>query len=208
MKRKRSIHNKRRRLPVEAVALKIATEFAGADLSDPATAGSWGGRIRDAFLTIGGVGQFIAFDAERGRMFSSEILTAGQLRTMQQDTVRLFTTLTGLRSGGSIQPDGITIGNIEISAIELPPTHRTLVMVAGTAEDVFRFSLVRCIQGTSVEKLRRCPDPKCNRFFFKAGKKDYCSTRCQSRVYMRKRRQEAKGARLDRTARRSRSRKG
>lgn len=41
------------------------------------------------------------------------------------------------------------------------------------------------------QRLRRCLDATCRRFFLKVGKKKHCSNRCARRVYMRRYRRES-----------------
>lgn len=38
---------------------------------------------------------------------------------------------------------------------------------------------------TKGDRVRRCPDPKCQRLFLRTGKMEFCSVACSRRVYMR-----------------------
>ena len=59
-------------------------------------------------------------------------------------------------------------------------------MVDGPLRDRFRFSVLRILNTVGVDKLAICPAPDCGRLFVRVTRKEYCSTRCQSRLYMRK----------------------
>jgi hypothetical protein len=63
---------------------------------------------------------------------------------------------------------------------------RVRVQVHGSQHDLFLYQVVRVLETGGAEKLRACPDPKCRRIFLKVTKKRFCSPRCQSRMYMRK----------------------
>jgi CGNR zinc finger len=61
--------------------------------------------------------------------------------------------------------------------------------VNGSPRDRFLYRVIRLLDELGIEKLHTCPAPKCGRLFFKVTRKEFCSTRCQSRVYMRRYRQ-------------------
>jgi hypothetical protein len=68
---------------------------------------------------------------------------------------------------------------------------RPAVRLFAATEDQFRYQLVRLVQTVGVEKILRCAAPRarstepCGRIFVKATRKEFCSTRCQTRTYMR-----------------------
>lgn len=65
---------------------------------------------------------------------------------------------------------GATITDAQGPVLALWPLRLALALVSGPGD-----------------RLRRCPDvAKCNRFFLRTGRMEYCSTRCARRVYMRK----------------------
>ncbi len=72
---------------------------------------------------------------------------------------------------------------------------RVMVTRAGRPGDLFFYRLVRLLEQVGVERLRVCQAPDrsrpggvCGRLFLKVTRKKYCSTRCQSRTYMREHR--------------------
>lgn len=66
------------------------------------------------------------------------------------------------------------------------------IMVMGSQPARYLYKLIRLIEEVGVDKLRACPAhaPRpatgvCGQLFVKVTKKEFCSTRCQSRTYMR-----------------------
>jgi CGNR zinc finger len=59
------------------------------------------------------------------------------------------------------------------------------VLVYGEPNDWVRYRAIRLLEDLGAEKLLICPAPECGRLFFKVTRKEFCSTRCQSRIYMR-----------------------
>jgi hypothetical protein len=57
--------------------------------------------------------------------------------------------------------------------------------VNGSPRDLFLYRVIRLLDELGSGKLHTCPEPKCGRLFFKRTRKEYCSTLCQSRAYMR-----------------------
>jgi len=59
------------------------------------------------------------------------------------------------------------------------------VLVSGEPRDWIRYRLIRLLEALGANRLQVCPDPDCGRLFFKVTRKTYCSSTCQSRIYMR-----------------------
>jgi hypothetical protein len=55
------------------------------------------------------------------------------------------------------------------------------------AVDVLLFQILNLVQRVGLSRLRRCP---CGRVFAKTGRREFCSNRCQKRIYMRALREE------------------
>ncbi len=66
------------------------------------------------------------------------------------------------------------------------------IVVNGSPRDLFLYRVIRLLDELGTDKLHTCLAPDCGRLFFKVTRKEFCSTRCQTRTYMRKRRQEAR----------------
>lgn len=67
---------------------------------------------------------------------------------------------------------------------------RVRLAVGGSHVDRMLFECARLLEQAGTGKIKKCPASNCRRIFVKVTKKDYCSTRCQSRTYMQKRRAE------------------
>jgi hypothetical protein len=59
------------------------------------------------------------------------------------------------------------------------------VLVGGSPLDRFLHQIIRLLEVVGATRLQACPAPDCGRIFVKVTKKRFCSSRCQSRVYMR-----------------------
>ena len=60
--------------------------------------------------------------------------------------------------------------------------------VAGQPRDVFMYLTTWLLTSAAAHRLSVCPAPECGRAFVKVTQKRFCSTLCQSRIYMRTRR--------------------
>jgi hypothetical protein len=55
--------------------------------------------------------------------------------------------------------------------------------IDGTAKDVLTFQVINLLRAAGVKRLQRCD---CGRAFVRIRRQEFCSERCQKRVYMRK----------------------
>jgi hypothetical protein len=60
------------------------------------------------------------------------------------------------------------------------------VLVYGEPRDWVRYRVIRLLEDLGAEKLRVCKADGCGKLFFRVTQKKYCSTRCQSRIYMQR----------------------
>jgi len=65
---------------------------------------------------------------------------------------------------------------------------RVRVFPLGNPVYLVVYEVARVLEAVGFEKLKACPE--CKRLFVKVTKKRFCSTRCQSRAYMREYRKE------------------
>jgi hypothetical protein len=56
--------------------------------------------------------------------------------------------------------------------------------LGGSPRDVLLYQAFTFLQAVGLDQLRRCPAPDCGRAFVKRGRREYCSTRCQRRVFL------------------------
>lgn len=69
-------------------------------------------------------------------------------------------------------------------------TSQVCLSVDGSAEDVIRFQALSLLRAVGVERLKTCD---CGVVFVKNGRREFCSERCQNRVYMRNARAAERG---------------
>ena len=88
-----------------------------------------------------------------------------------------------LRSG--LQPDqGQLMPTARVGlAATVAGRNKVLVAVDGRAHDVLWFQIMRLMQLEGLNRLRACD---CGRVFLKTGRREFCSNRCQKRIYMRR----------------------
>ena len=73
----------------------------------------------------------------------------------------------------------------EVGIVAVRDGHTVRVHVMGSPVDRLTYQLIRVLEAVGVERLRVCAAPDCGRLFWKVTRKEFCSTRCQSRHYMR-----------------------
>jgi hypothetical protein len=56
------------------------------------------------------------------------------------------------------------------------------LLAGGAVRDLFLFQAFNLLQAAGAQRLKRC---ECRRLYVKTGRREYCSERCQKRVYMR-----------------------
>ena len=78
---------------------------------------------------------------------------------------------------------------VTFSVIPMPST--AFVGVEGDAADILALKAVYHLARTGADRLRTC---ECGRFFAKTGRREFCSDRCQKRVYMKHLRAEERKA--------------
>jgi len=116
----------------------------------------------------------------------SEIAPWSAIEVAQyQDTLRAFFRGLIRETGkGGIVP---TLWVERVAFGLIPTGTSTVVTIDGAAVNVLRFQLVELIQAAGLERLHRCD---CGRIFAKVGRRQYCSSRCQKRYYMREQRRQ------------------
>ena len=59
-----------------------------------------------------------------------------------------------------------------------------VLFVEGEPREVLLYQASTILQAIGTDRLRRCPAPDCGRVFVKVGRREYCSERCQRRVFV------------------------
>lgn len=61
----------------------------------------------------------------------------------------------------------------------------SVVGYKGTPVAMLLYKVFRLLDDVGPNRLRNCPAEDCGRAFVKITRKEYCSTRCQKKIYMR-----------------------
>ena len=72
------------------------------------------------------------------------------------------------------------LGRLQVSVSSNP--RFAAVRVSGPYDRIAMFQLVTLIRFVGIDRIRACD---CKRVFLKIGRREFCSERCQNRVYMR-----------------------
>jgi CGNR zinc finger len=59
-----------------------------------------------------------------------------------------------------------------------------VLFAEGDPREVLLYQASTILQAIGTDRLRRCPAPDCGRVFVKVGRREYCSDRCQRRVFV------------------------
>ena len=169
----------RKTLHTPLAALQFAVQFAQADL-DGADLREVSQRLRDFDIGIPG--------AAVGSPWSGAVLGA-----VQADVLQLL---------GHVAGRGVAFVDLQLKVMVVREdeafrsprsTRRVSSGATGAIRDRVLYRLIRVLEEVGAEKLRVCPAPDCGRVFVKVTRKAFCSTRCQSRIYMRSYREENEG---------------
>ncbi len=179
-------------LQTAADALTFIVDFAGANLAEPRARTVWSARLQ-AFLQPDGT-----LEKHGGLLIDTLIASqefpvrANALAALQHEIRTLLTSLIRRRDrrGRSNTPLRIAIRISVFDASDLiprrrwkGPRHPTLLMVGGPIRDLVLFQVVRLLERLGTDKVLACPE--CGTLFVRRTRKEYCSTRCHSRHYMR-----------------------
>jgi hypothetical protein len=151
-------------------ALKFIVDFAQADFESISR--------HEYRMLERGISYFLYRDVSAGWT-----ATAPQLKTMQ------------LFQQGALEPlknisrrQSVFLKDLTLSFWCYPDGAGARVQVVGDQHAKLLYQIVRVIESVGFEKVQACPE--CGRLFVKVTKKRFCSTRCQSRVYMRQYRKD------------------
>lgn len=154
----------------ESTAVKVLralVAFANGDTEDPL--------LRD--LVTGHAG-------EAGIMTSvvraEHKLTPAGRRALQGE-LRAFLRLLG--NGASTEAYAAKT-RVHVELVPVKTGNTVWLLVDGTPRDVLLYQVATFLQAVGVERLHLCPAPDCDRVFIKIGRREYCSERCQRRVFV------------------------
>jgi hypothetical protein len=120
---------------------------------------------------------------------------AGELEGFRRRLRTFIHNAVALRNGETMLVPTWRVSGLEFGAA--PTGTGAVVTLTGNTEDILGFQVVRLLETTGVDRLRKC---ECGRLFAKVGRREFCSARCQKRVYTRLVRRQQ---RLERSSRRT-----
>lgn len=140
---------------------------------------------------------------------------ASKVAALQSELMSFLRGLVGLRDQGddesTLMPK-LVVTKLELSAVALPlkkPTDpqpprspgAVFLAVDGSAEDVIRYQLLLLLSSFGTSTIQRCGDKwfsnperlgkidrsetDCTKLYVENGRREFCSTLCQKRVYQR-----------------------
>jgi len=68
--------------------------------------------------------------------------------------------------------------------VSAPGPSGILIFIDGEPRDVLLYQVSTFLQAVGTDRLRQCPAPDCPRVFVKRGRREFCSERCQRRVFL------------------------
>jgi hypothetical protein len=96
--------------------------------------------------------------------------------------------LEGVAQGGTFT----MAGDLVLSFYAIRRDGELSIQVLGSHLDRMLYQIIRVIERVGVDRLLRCQAPDCKRLFLKVTRKEFCSTKCQMRMYMRGKRADEK----------------
>jgi hypothetical protein len=181
--------------------LRDAVEFAQMDLSKASAK-----KLETCELFV----QRIIHRGELGRYVKPGEIDRRTLITLQESALEILESITTPRESHIA-----VSGDLKLSFSAVEDADGVLrIVTLGSVMDRFQYHLIRLIVESGIEKLRACPAHRprpetgtCGRIFLKVTNKDHCSTRCQSRAYMAKMRDDHRKQQMAILERRTRDKK-
>jgi hypothetical protein len=90
-------------------------------------------------------------------------------------------------NSGSLIPV-VAIGRLEFAPVAVG--EHLLLGFDASARDALWLQTMEMLRRFGLQRIRACPDSACSKLFVRTGRQDYCSDKCQARIYMRGRRAE------------------
>lgn len=121
-----------------------------------------------------------------------EDFTEGDFKTLQAELTTILTSFVSLKTGGS---EGITPRSLKLNASLIPlemlgprVEGRAFLSLTGATRDIFLMMVFMLFAFESTARIGACAE--CERIMLRTKKREYCSSRCQTRAYMRRYRQQ------------------
>jgi hypothetical protein len=142
---------------------------------------------------------FISRESPAHELVSARLGRVG-LELLQREGLAV---LDGLAQGGSFT----VAGDLVLSFYAIRRDGELSIDVLGSPLDRMLYQIIRVIEKVGADRLLRCQAPDCKRLFLKVTRKEFCSTKCQMRMYMRGKRADEKKERERSNAKTKRARR-
>jgi len=106
-------------------------------------------------------------------------LTSGQVEELKKE-LRAFLEMM---AGGEATDSRIAT-RVTVTIMPVETGASVSLLVDGPVRDVLLYQVSTLLNKVGVDRLRLCPAPDCRRPFIKIGRREYCSDRCQRRVFL------------------------
>lgn len=166
--------------PKHASELQFVVDFAQMNLDDCDRKGLAAAALvfaaADLMLTKRDVADFTGF------------ITRSPLAQLEklQSNIRQLLQMSATAAAARDETVGakVALPGIELIAL-ISDAGDVWLKATGDPHDVFLYAALRTLERSGASRLKTCQAPECERIFVKVTRKEYCSTRCQSRIYMR-----------------------
>jgi hypothetical protein len=106
-------------------------------------------------------------------------LTPPQVESLRQDLRAFLYAMAWDKDRNAAQEY-----RVSLTLVMAGGPHGIVVFADGAPRDVLLYQTQTLLQVIGTEHLRRCRAPDCGRAFVKRGRREYCSPRCQRRVFL------------------------
>jgi hypothetical protein len=151
--------------------------------------------VKDALLTLLGRGPFLAQEPAL-RWSRGSRPTTDEIAALRSLLVPILRSLVTARNQFRYTLQFET-GPLRFAGFVMGRT--TQCLVDGHLGDVLVLQLLALLIRARFPEVRVCSAPDCERLYVKLFRREFCSVRCQSRTYMRTRRENARRQRRRRT---------
>jgi hypothetical protein len=172
----------KRYAPVFAAVVNAATGPLVASVGADGP-GQQGRRVRQAFLALLSidVDGFLVIGDARTELAHWAAERVANLQTVLRRLIEKLVELQESEAGGLLPEVGVTALSIAPTVVD----SYVLLTIDGPAGDVFLYLFMLLLRDLGVHQIRRCAASDCGRAFAKVSRAEYCSSRCQKRIYMR-----------------------
>ena len=105
-------------------------------------------------------------------------LTPEQVQQLKHETDTFLRIVGG-------KTESVAAARVRVDIVPVKAGGVVSLLVDGEPRDVLLYQIGSLLTLIGIERLKVCSAPDCRRPFLKVGRREYCSTRCQRRVFLR-----------------------